>query len=73
MMQTLGMAIGYELTGDRSFLETGIVTLQELMDSTSWHTPPRECKLVTMTWRGLPRFLHHAVENDLIGHLDVRC
>ncbi len=72
-MQTLGMAIGYELTGDRSFLETGIVTLQELMDSTSWHTPPRECKLVTMTWRGLPRFLHHAVENDLIGHLDVRC
>lgn len=70
-MQTLGMAIGYELTGDRKFLEVGMVTLQELMDSPLWHTPPTEEKPVTMTYRGLPRFLYHAIEHGLTDHLDV--
>lgn len=66
----LGMAIGYELTGDRVFLDTGMVVIEMLIDSSLWIKPPTEVKAVAMIHRGLIRFLHHADKAGLLDSLD---
>jgi hypothetical protein len=72
-MHMLGMAIGYELTGEADYLDVGMVSLQELLDSEYWSQPSSELKFMTMVYRGLPRFLYHAITNGLTDRLDVRC
>jgi hypothetical protein len=69
-MQPLAMAIGYELTGDISFLQTGMMCLQEWTDLPLWHTPPTEVKPVAMVHRGLVRFAGHAQRAGLLDPLE---
>lgn len=69
-MLTLGMAIGYELTADRRFLNAGMVMLERFMETTAWVSPPSEVKPVAMIHRGLLRFLHHACDAGLLDRLE---
>lgn len=69
---TCGMAIGYELTHDHRFLDTGMVMLEALLDSPDWINPPTEVKAVAMLHRGLIRFLFHADAAGLLEPIDYR-
>jgi len=69
-MHLLGMAVGYEQTGDARFLHSGMVCLDEFLDSPWWVAPPPEAKPVAMLYRGLVRFLHHAQQAGLLARLE---
>ncbi|NQT93310.1 MAG: hypothetical protein HQ559_11160 [Lentisphaerae bacterium] len=64
------MAIGYELTGDERFLHTGMVSLDEFIESSDWVSPRPEIKPMAIVYRGLIRFLNHAHTAGLLQRLD---
>lgn len=70
IMIPMVMAIGYEHTGDEQFLQAGMLCVEELMDTSSWPTPPNETKPMAVCYRGLVRFLHHAREAGLLDRLE---
>jgi len=69
-MPPMVMAIGYELTGDSRFLNTGMMSVCDLMESPYWINPPNETKPMAITYRGLVRFLHHAQRVGLLDQLE---
>jgi hypothetical protein len=71
-MITHGMAIGYELTGEEAFLRTGMVTLEEFLDTSLWTDPPGEFKAIAMIHRALTRFLHHAHTSGMLKQVEYR-
>ena len=69
-MAAMVMAIGYERTGDLRFLYTGMLDVDDLMDSPYWLYPPNETKPMAIVYRGLIRFLHHAHRAGLLDRLE---
>ncbi|MFW6061161.1 MAG: beta-L-arabinofuranosidase domain-containing protein [Phycisphaeraceae bacterium] len=65
-----GMAIGYELTGERKFLEMGMLSLESWLRA--WGGAPTEVKAAATTYRGVVRFLHHAEEAGLLTAFDYQ-
>src|SRR5690606_2398642 len=51
------MAIGYELTRDKRFIDAGMVCLDAFIESSAWSNPPHQTKPVAMLHRGLVQFL----------------
>jgi len=61
------MAIGYERTGDRRFLEAGMLCIERLvMDDPRWREPVPEAKPLAITYRAVIRFLGHALREGLL-------
>lgn len=71
-MLPLGMAIGYERTGDRSFLEIGMLTLEMFLQTEVGITPTGEVKFAAMIHRSFVRFLKHAQDQELLGKLEFK-
>lgn len=69
-MHGTAMAIGYEQTGDPRFLSSGMVSVDELVESAQWDHPTQEVKPTAMIYRGFVRFLHHAHEAGLLDRLE---
>ncbi len=69
-MHTLGMAIGYELSGDERFLHAGMLCLEQYLDSGAITSGPNETKPIAMKYRGLVRFLHHAHRQGLLEKIE---
>ena len=67
-----GMAIGYERSGERRFLDVGMLALETGMDTLDWLQPPGEVKATAMIHRSLSRFLHHADEAGLLQDLEYK-
>ncbi len=63
------MAIAYERTGDKSYLQAGMAVLEQMMlDDPRWHTMLPEIKQTAVMHRAFSRFLGHA---HRAGLLDV--
>jgi len=70
IMAPVVMAIGYEQTGDERFLHAAMTSLDELIDTPFWPSPPNETKPMAITYRGLVRFLHHAHQAGLLDRFE---
>lgn len=69
-VQLQAMAIGYERTGQPSFIEAGLVHIEELTESRSWSDPTAETVPMAVAYRGLTRFLYHAHVTGLLDWLE---
>lgn len=77
-MVTHVMAMGYERTGEKGFLDVGMVILDNLLDS--WRAEEglgqsifcREAKPTAMVYRAMARFLGHADRAGLLGACEFR-
>jgi hypothetical protein len=66
-----GMAIGYEITGNRRFLEVGLACLEMFMGTIGWVVPTREVKETAMVYRSLTRFARHARAEGLLDRFEL--
>lgn len=71
-MHALGMAIALDRAGDGRAIDSGMLSLQELIDGPEWASPKPEVKNVTMIHRGFVRFLEHARRQGALAELDYR-
>lgn len=69
-MLPVGMAIGYERTGDVSFLEVGMLSLELFLQTSQDAAPSGEVKMTAMAHRSLVRFLGHANKEGLVSKLE---
>jgi DUF1680 family protein len=61
------MAIAYERTGDRKFLETGMLCIEKLvLDDPRWRDPVPEAKPLAVLYCSVIRFLGHAHQAGLL-------
>jgi hypothetical protein len=70
--QPLGMAIGYEWTGDKRFLQSGMMCLEAGIDGGMWHSVRHEVKPVATAYRGLIRFLGSAARTGVLAKLEYQ-
>lgn len=69
-MLPLGMAIGYERTGNVAFLEIGMLSLEMFFHTDVGITPSGEVKFAAMAHRSMVRFLGHAQKAGLAQKLE---
>lgn len=60
-------AYAYEITGDEGYIKAGLRSVEAMLDSEVFRTPPHEGKLFTMVYRTFVNYLKAAAE---LGYLE---
>jgi hypothetical protein len=71
-MLPLGMAIGYERTGDEAFLDIGMLSLEMFLHTDVGIQTNGEVKFTAMVHRSLVRFLKHARQAGLLQKIEYQ-